>query len=68
MHPHQHRLLSQLRLALDDGNVLAAIEFVAVADGAEVAEGAWHGRFRLALHEALGVEAVADQFGNADQA
>ena len=68
VHPHQHRLLSQLRLALDDGHVLAAIEFVAVADGAEVAEGAGHGRFRLALHEALGIEAVADQFGNADQA
>ena len=47
--------------------MLAAIEFIAIADGPELAEGAGQGRFRLATHKAFRVEAIADQVGDVDQ-
>ena len=47
--------------------MLAAVELVAVADRPELAEAAGQGSLRLARHEPLGVEPVADQVGDADQ-
>ena len=67
VHPHQHRGFGLLRVPLHDGHVLAAIQLVAVANGAEVAEGARQGGHRLAAHETLGIEPVADQIGDIDQ-
>ena len=47
--------------------MLAAIELIAIADGAKAAEGARQGRLCLAPHETLRIQPVADQIGDVDQ-
>ena len=67
VHPHQHCAFGLFWLAFHDRHMLTAIELVAEADGAETAEGARERGLRLAAHEALGIEPVADQIGDVDQ-
>ena len=68
MHPHEHRARGPFRLALNDGNVFAAVEVIAIANRPELAKSTGQLGLGLAQHEPLGIEPVADQIGNVDEA
>ena len=65
VHAHQHVLLAR-HIALDEGHVMAAVQYGLVADGVEVAVPGRQRHGSGATHEALVPPPVLDEVGDGD--
>ena len=66
MHAHEH-VLTLAEVAVDERDVLAIVDVVAVADHAPLAEVGRQARLGDAVHQPLVLQAVGDELGDGDE-